>query len=259
MDRDVRLWNIPVKILVSCKCYKRTLNQQDIDHFNGEFSSSGANKAVLYSSSGFNELAIKKARKLDISCMSLFQYEQAGIPDSLAFFDSYLCCPAFYIELDGTEGGLALWDDVLDEAADGFSDESLAQRMARTARDDHKLALDRYTRSSRRLEDWCNRCTWQSERNPSHRMRFSFGVRWVFYKATLEGHLVSGSYSFTDEQFVVSVSTPAIDTLGGEPGPGWERVAERPHRSGNQIVLMMDLPDIESLLHGLRGRPLQTV
>ena len=251
--------NILVKILVSCKHYNRKLNQQDIDHFNGEFSSSGANKAVLYSSSGFNDLAIEKARKIGISCLSLFHEDKHGnIPESLVFFDSYCCYPRFFVRVLWVEGELTAWEDVLDEPEAALSNESVANWIARKAREIQNLALERCAQAPSTVEDWRYQCTWQCDRIQSHRVRFEFGVSWDFYKATLEGHLVSGSYSFTDERFAASVSTPAIDTLGGEPGPGWERVAERPLRSGNQIALMMDLPDIESLLNRLRGQPLAT-
>ena len=63
---------IPVKILISCKKYKRNLNQKDIDHFNGELISSGANKGVIYSYSGFNKNAIEKSKVLDICCCRLY-------------------------------------------------------------------------------------------------------------------------------------------------------------------------------------------
>ena len=53
----------PIKILVSCKRYKKPLNISDIDHFNGEFISSAAQKGVIYSYSGFNDNALEKAKK----------------------------------------------------------------------------------------------------------------------------------------------------------------------------------------------------
>jgi hypothetical protein len=62
----------PLKILVSCKKYKRKLDQQDIDAFNGELISSGAHKGVIYSYSGFNKYAIEKCKVLGISCCKLY-------------------------------------------------------------------------------------------------------------------------------------------------------------------------------------------
>src|SRR5262245_60861561 len=49
---------IPLSILISCKRYKRRLDQQHVDAFHGELLSSGANKGVLYSYSGFTSDAI---------------------------------------------------------------------------------------------------------------------------------------------------------------------------------------------------------
>gem|GEM_PF-1982878 len=49
---EARIGPFPVAILVSCKRLKRKINEQDLDAFIGELSSSGAHKGVLYSLAG---------------------------------------------------------------------------------------------------------------------------------------------------------------------------------------------------------------
>jgi len=55
-----------ISVLISCKHKSRKLSVQDIDTFIGELHSTGANKGVLYSYSGFTQPAIEKAREGDI-------------------------------------------------------------------------------------------------------------------------------------------------------------------------------------------------
>ena len=90
---------VPVRILVSCKRYRRVLNELDIDHFHGELLGSHANKGVLCSYSGFNELGVKKAIELGISCMTLYVNAPPAIPEVLAFPYCYFCVPRFHISL----------------------------------------------------------------------------------------------------------------------------------------------------------------
>jgi hypothetical protein len=62
--------------------------------------------------------------------------------------------------------------------------------------------------------------------------------RWVFHRARLEAFLLNGSYSFTSERFVGQFSTPWIDTLSVDPGPGWELVPEPPVKAENVILFI---------------------
>ena len=87
--------HFPLKILVSCKRYSSKLNQQHIDAFVGELLSSGAQKGVIYSLSGFTEPALKKAQVKGISCCRLYQNEIPDLPESL-LFDAYLLTPAVH-------------------------------------------------------------------------------------------------------------------------------------------------------------------
>jgi len=91
---------LPIKVLISCKKYKRKLNQQDIDAFYGELISSGAHKGVIYSYSGFNKNAVEKCKVLEISCCKLYHYQPADLPEVL-LFDYYCCVPKGMISLLG--------------------------------------------------------------------------------------------------------------------------------------------------------------
>ncbi|MGA1796862.1 MAG: restriction endonuclease, partial [bacterium] len=75
--------HFPVKILISCKRKKRILNQQDIDAFNGERISSGAQLGVIYSFSGFTNNALEKGKTLGISCCMIFDNEPTNIPENI--------------------------------------------------------------------------------------------------------------------------------------------------------------------------------
>ena len=52
--------------------------------------------------------------------------------------------------------------------------------------------------------------------------------KWRVYKARLEGHLLNGTYSFTEDRFSGSQISPWVDLRGEEPGPLWELVPEPP-------------------------------
>ncbi|HEX4591843.1 MAG TPA: restriction endonuclease, partial [Gemmataceae bacterium] len=88
-QRDVwvegTIGSFPLKILVSCKRYKRRLDEDHIDAFSGVVRNSGAHLGVLYSYSGFTEPAVEKAKKLQpaIECCRLFTYQPAELPEVL--------------------------------------------------------------------------------------------------------------------------------------------------------------------------------
>ena len=85
--------HFPVKARISCKYWKSPLNQQDIDHFNGEFISSNAQIGIIYARIGFNDQAIEKATKLGFHCCRLYGNEPAGLPKSLVFGPVYYFSP----------------------------------------------------------------------------------------------------------------------------------------------------------------------
>lgn len=51
---------------------------------------------------------------------------------------------------------------------------------------------------------------------------------WHAYRAKLEAHLLYGTYVFTGQKYIGTLTSPAIDMLGNEPGPGWEYIENLP-------------------------------
>ena len=76
--------HFPAKALISCKHWAVPLDQSDLDHFNGEFISSGAQLGIIYSKAGFNGRALEKAMALGFHCCQLYDDEPAELPESLA-------------------------------------------------------------------------------------------------------------------------------------------------------------------------------
>lgn len=105
-QRDVWIeWSIfnhfPAKALVSCKHYATPLDQQDIDRFNGEFISSGAQVGIIYAKTGFNARALDKARVLGIHCCRLYENEPSEIPNGFAIDVAYYFRPTFEFAVSG--------------------------------------------------------------------------------------------------------------------------------------------------------------
>ena len=237
--------HIPITILVSCKRKKVRLSQQDIDAFIGELRSSGANKGVLYTFAGFTKPAIEKARKLGISCCTLYVDRAPDVPQSLTF-EAYCLNERYQLELVGPEE--PLWDrlvDVLDlpVTVDGAATtviSALARRYAAA-----KAAATSGVGWDLTLGSW-----FASIEVPVGRIWpcFELGVRgsWAVYQARFESFLLNGSYSFTDETYAGGFTTPSIDRFSEHPGSGWEAIeatAIRP--SGNVIIALQSVDDIE--------------
>lgn len=72
--------------------------------------------------------------------------------------------------------------------------------------------------------------------------------RWKFYRGRLEAHRVRGSYEFTRGDFKGEVSTPSVDRLGYEPGPGWERIQQPPDSLQNTVLIILHKGDAEEAL-----------
>ncbi|MFA5923838.1 MAG: hypothetical protein WC856_21520 [Methylococcaceae bacterium] len=55
-----------------------------------------------------------------------------------------------------------------------------------------------------------------------------FGGCWHAYEGKLEGYLVEGSYSFTENKFVGRQSFPNISSNGPNPGTHWNNIDKIP-------------------------------
>lgn len=225
-QRDVsvsaRVAGIPVRIFVSCKDLSRKINELDVDHFNGEFISSRAHVGVLYSSSGFAQQAIEKARVLGITCCRLYQHEPPDVPEVL-FFTTYLWRRRAQIIV--TEGldrhPDVLWRDLFNLVdKDGTLLDQLVSACATAAE-----------RAGSGIHEGKFRPDGLSIVNLTFEGMPTFGDfklrlthAWRLYRAKQNAHAVSGSYQATDGTFLGSIMSPAIDTWFADPGPGWEEL-----------------------------------
>lgn len=223
-----------IKILVSCKRYKRKLDQQHIDAFIGEMLSSGANKGVIYSYSGFSENAIKKATSKGISCCKLFQNEKPDIPEQL-IFDAYLRTPVMVFaayrlntidSLPKTYG--ELFDLEIPEHPTFIRTNTIrAIDLIEKIYYQKRSEIREKSRESGNVpSEWEELISIKYQGIDS--ICLKIGGSWNIYKGKIDGFLIDGSYSFTDKSFVGKQSYPSISEHGPDPGSHWEKIEEIP-------------------------------
>lgn len=248
----------PVTALISCKHYKRKLNQQDLDAFIGEWRSSKANVGVIYSKSGFSAPAIEKAQAAGVNCCRLYANEPPDIPAAL-ILQFYYWMPILEVAvIEGLEGKTDLkWRDLY-----RYSDEdgSLLDQMNSAC----SVAAERTKQALARGEARPNSVSVvhlgfdEQEDTPTFVVRVAH--RWRLFKARGSHHAVIGSYSQTHANFTGTVSSPSIDTLSEEPGVGWEEVPVAEHVLQQSAVHMIAVRGAsrETLLDGLGPCPVVT-
>ncbi len=229
-QRDVWIeWSIgnhfPAKALVSCKHSSKKLDQKDIDHFNGEFISSGAQIGIIYSKSGFNDHAIQKSRQLRFHCCKLYEDEPADLPESLSFGPAYNFRPAFQVSVNGDAApfGFKTWREVLNlpfesrTVLDAFADSIEAHQSIEGMRDARWARARNGSRFVVRIDQ-----TGMPE------LGLVLKVIDRAYRAKIELTMLNGSYNITADSFLGSQSGPWIDTQSVHPGSGWEEITEIP-------------------------------
>lgn len=232
-----------IKILVSCKRYKRKLDQQHIDAFIGEMLSSGAHKGVIYSYSGFSENAIKKATVKGISCCKLFQNEKPDIPDQL-IFDAYLRTPVVIFaayrlntikSLPETYG--QLFDMIMPEHPIPISANSI--RVIDLIEQTYFKKRSEIRNKSRDSGDvpseWEESIVIKYQGLDS--IYIKIGGSWNIYKGEIDGFLIDGSYSFTEKNFVGEQSYPGISKYGPDPGSHWKEIKGIPSKITKTAVI----------------------
>lgn len=243
---------IPIKVLISCKRYGRTLNEQDMDHFIGEFMSSGANKGVVYSYSGFNAFAIEKATRHNISCMRLYQDSPPDIPEVLVIPHVYCCYPRLALSVlwkEDEEGLLNTWRDLLErKAGDHIDNETITQYVARKVLELQGVAMNSMDTGSPFPKNWIYKVTFSDPEKPDIKARIALAQNWDIFESNLEAYNVNGSYSFTEREFLGTIATPVIDTWGLHPGPGWKKLTERPKTSGNSAAFIFLFGNLEEAI-----------
>jgi len=232
----------PVKILISCKRLKRSINELDMDAFVGELDSSGAHKGVVYAFSGFTAPALTKAKALGISCCKLYQNSPAELPDSLMFV-FYCCGQSWQLKLNSEAldyWGTATFDEVFSIRNQSGDSKSLLEMLLAGFTEGEEKAVHDVTGTGRFPKDWMTSLEIRVESNDVPPLRISLCGKWKIYRAKVEAHLLNGSYSFTENSFAGSQTSPSIDMQGRDPGPGWELTTDRPThlRPGVGMVIL---------------------
>ncbi|OYP35053.1 hypothetical protein CGZ80_13700 [Rhodopirellula sp. MGV] len=236
-QRDVWIqWSIgghfPAKAMISCKFWSKKLDEQDIDHFNGEFISSKAHVGILYSREGFNPRAIEKANALGFHCCKLYSNAPADLPDQIVLGLAYHFAPRFKLSLDQDlpSSQFRTWDDVFDLRIEG---QPIREILADI--------LDQYQGCKNLNERWGQArigrgFTIDLAKCLNTRNRLGIVISDRVRRARVEYTLLNGSYNFTSKLFMGSQATPWIDTQSIDPGPGWEDVRELPEQIPQPMI-----------------------
>lgn len=226
--------HFPLKVLISCKRLKRRIDQQDIDAFNGELISSEARLGVLYAYSGFTSNAIEKAKILGISCCRLFDNEPADIPESLAFIESYCCTPRISLSVMAPldqQWNLKTWSELFSlQFEDEGSPMSVIDAISRSY---HAGEKETVSEASKTFfpQNWARILECTEEKSTRETIKIIVRGSWNVYEGRLEGHLLKGSYNFSSDEFLGSLSTPCVDTQSSHPGPGWALLKGPPEKA----------------------------
>ncbi len=110
--------HIPLTIYVSCKDSANKKNKLDIGDictFKADIDSVRASTGIIYSSVGFTQPALAKAKALNVSCCRLYRNEPADIPQSL-MFEHFSSDPVVKLVVEGTYQGSKnlTWNDLFD-------------------------------------------------------------------------------------------------------------------------------------------------
>lgn len=237
---------IPVSILVSCKRYKRKVNQQQMDAFLGEWRSSRAHVGVIYSYSGFTKPALEKARANRVSCCRLYVDEPPDIPE-VVLFTCYLWQPLVRVHASGhlSERPSLTWQDlyfIRDE--DGSLLEQLEHAWKEAA--DGALKAIEGGKARPNLVVVRNLAFDASGDLPAFEVKVTH--RWRLFRARETAYSVNGSYSESDKAFIGSATSPSIDTWSSEPGPGWQEVPSTSEIAKNSVHLMAIKAPVEDAL-----------
>ncbi len=216
--------HFPVKALISCKHWAAPLNQSDLDHFNGEFISSGAQLGIIYSKAGFNDRALEKAKALSFHCCKLYDNEPAELPESLVVGPAY----NFRLRLGMLVRGSAeiyrfkQWIEVLDlpsafgtvrsvfvHGLDEFQNENHTKKRWDLARNGQKVIAHVHEEGKPPLD-------------------VELHVTCPAFQAKLGHTMLDGSYNITAGHFLGSAATPMMDMQSAHPGLGWNELTGIP-------------------------------
>ena len=239
-QRDVWIeWSIlghfPAKALISCKYWSKSLDQKDIDHFNGEFISSGAQIDIVYSKSGFNDRALEKSRTLGFHCCKLYEDEPAEIPEGLLIGHVYNFRPGFRLRIrgDASAYGFKQWREVLDLPFKKYTVFEAFVEAFNTHQNGQDEPKERWERSRLGSSFFANI-------NPEGMPPLEIELNMIdrAYQARIEYTMLNGSYNMTAGAFLGSQATPLVDMESTHPGPGWVEVTDLPEIMPNTLLAM---------------------
>lgn len=226
--------HFPAKAVISCKYWSSPLDQKDIDHFNGEFISSGAQIGILYSRSGYNHRALEKAKVLGFHCCKLYQDDPAELPEDLALGLAYHFRPTFRINVRGAAEtyGFKLWKDLFAlNATVGPLLSALAQRF-----DAFQKCTDPKARWGLSRDGQSTTFNVRPAGRPPLDVELQAKDR--SYQAKVEYTMLNGSYNMTAGHFAGSEATPWMDTKSTHPGPGWSELLSLPQAMPEKRIAM---------------------
>lgn len=259
--------HFPVTVYISCKREKRPLDQQDIDAFNGEFISSGADIGVIYSYTGFGENAIEKARKLRINCCRLFENEPSDIPETLLFASFYCCTPRISLSVVAPLDPywkIKTWNDLFKLEFDDLDVRiPVIDMIVKSYFEGEKESVEKVGGGRLFPLNWAKLLEYVDE-NFNKSIRILIRGHWNIYEARPEAYLLEGSYNFTNEEFIGTQSTPWIDTYNFHPGPGWTLLDKTPIIENVSIlvkgVIIMQCGKVkESLIEKLGPKVIEVI
>jgi len=241
----------PFSIYVSCKDLSksgRKLSSTDIDNFSAEIEARGASTGVIYTNTGFSAPAIAKAKKMGIPCCRLYRNEPADIPQAV-WIKQYVCELSFAVSVleKPSPWPLVTWNDVF-RYSDATIERTVLDEIVEDFSSGEEKAIEAMKKKGTSPSDWKTK---HVVTNETWKGRFVFVVQghWKAYEAQIEGVLLSGSFSFTDQRFKGSVQGPWIDTQSVHPGEYWTETDARDMLlRKNRIVAVLYGADVKLAL-----------
>ncbi|MFO0931216.1 MAG: restriction endonuclease [Planctomycetota bacterium] len=240
--REVDVWietqvagHLPLTIHGSCKDYGRPLDLGEIDAFQGELDSTGANVGVIYSSRGFSRRAVEKAESIGVSCCHLLDGAPPPTPTALRWTQH--CFRQNRVRVDiltATAKMRALKTNAelfgLQANVEGMP-VTLAEHAERLFRELQRKSYEAARDALSAPQHFAVDLTRHEEGSEPELVVRLTGV-WRYYEARIEAFRVDGVYRANDGRIFGAITGPAVDTQGVEPGPGWIELDAPPERVG---------------------------
>ena len=179
-----------------------------------------------------------KRRSSPFLAAALYRNQPPDLPDALVF-RSYCSKPAARIGLVGglnPASSLKTWNDLFGLEPDGPSGKlSVLDILAESYHKGETLACQSITSENLFPRDWQSQIDIRDPEKPENSVTVLVEGIWRIYQGVLSAHLLRGSYSIIDQEFLGQQSGPCID-LWGPPGAHWTLIEERPQWTGSSIL-----------------------